>query len=42
MVTLRERAPGRPVRYATAAFAAAVAVEAFGLLVYSVLLPLTG
>jgi hypothetical protein len=42
MVTPGERGLGRRLRYLTAAVAGAVAVEAFGVLVYSVLLPLTG
>ncbi|HXM76404.1 MAG TPA: hypothetical protein VN971_06500 [Thermoanaerobaculia bacterium] len=42
MVRIRERIHGRPLRYVTVAVAGAAAVEAFGVLVYSVLLPLTG
>ena len=42
MVSIRERIHGRPLRYVTVVVAGAAAVEAFGVLVYSVLLPLTG
>jgi hypothetical protein len=42
MERLRARAHGHPLWYVAGAIAAAAALEAIGVLVYSVLLPLTG
>jgi hypothetical protein len=42
METQRLRAHGHPLRYVAAAVVAAAVLEAVGVLIYSVLLPLTG
>lgn len=42
MMTRRTQGRRGPVQYVVAAVVGAVAVEALGLLVYSLLLPLTG
>jgi uncharacterized membrane protein YhfC len=42
MQTLRQRANGHPLWYVAAGVAAAAAFEAAGVLIYTVLLPLTG